>query len=57
MTWVALLFTPVVLAHQGWTYWVFRHRVSGTPVLSLLPPKPSSGPPASGPAAHAPSGL
>jgi hypothetical protein len=57
MTWVALLFTPVVLAHQGWTYWVFRHRVGGTPVPSLLPPKPSSGPPASGPAAHAPSGL
>jgi cytochrome d ubiquinol oxidase subunit II len=62
MTWVALLFTPVVLAYQGWTYWVFRHRVGGTPVPSLLPAKPSAGPPsagppASGPAAHAPSGL
>jgi Cytochrome bd terminal oxidase subunit II len=21
MSWVALLFTPVVLAYQGWTYW------------------------------------
>jgi cytochrome d ubiquinol oxidase subunit II len=52
MTWVALLFTPVVLAYQGWTYWVFRHRVGGTPVPSVLPAKPSSGP-----AAHAPSGL
>jgi cytochrome bd ubiquinol oxidase subunit II len=29
MTWVALIFTPVVLAYQGWTYWVFRHRVTG----------------------------
>jgi cytochrome bd ubiquinol oxidase subunit II len=27
MTVVALLFVPVVLAYQGWTYWVFRHRV------------------------------
>jgi len=62
MTWVALLFTPVVLAYQGWTYWVFRHRVGGTPLPPLLPPKPSSGKPSSGPspagpAAHAPSGL
>ncbi|GAB1516690.1 cytochrome d ubiquinol oxidase subunit II [Actinophytocola sp. KF-1] len=28
MTWVAVFFTPVVLAYQGWTYWVFRKRVS-----------------------------
>jgi cytochrome bd ubiquinol oxidase subunit II len=28
MTWVALAFTPVVLAYQGWTYWVFRQRLS-----------------------------
>ncbi|WP_434740010.1 cytochrome d ubiquinol oxidase subunit II [Micromonospora sp. SH-82] len=27
MTWVAVLFTPVVLAYQGWTYWVFRKRI------------------------------
>lgn len=27
MSVVALLFTPVVLAYQGWTYWVFRHRL------------------------------
>ncbi|BCB91887.1 cytochrome d ubiquinol oxidase subunit II [Phytohabitans suffuscus] len=27
MTWVALVFTPVVLLYQGWTYWVFRRRV------------------------------
>jgi cytochrome d ubiquinol oxidase subunit II len=29
MTWVAVMFTPVVLAYQGWTYWVFRARVTG----------------------------
>jgi len=28
MTVVALIFTPIVLAYQGWTYWVFRQRVS-----------------------------
>jgi cytochrome d ubiquinol oxidase subunit II len=42
MTVVALALTPVVLLYQGWTYWVFRHRVGGdvgdvrTP-LDLLP--------------------
>lgn len=28
MTWVAVIFTPVVLAYQGWTYWVFRKRIA-----------------------------
>ena len=28
MTVVALIFTPVVLAYQGWTYWVFRKRIA-----------------------------
>lgn len=27
MTIVTLILLPVVLAYQGWTYWVFRHRV------------------------------
>jgi cytochrome d ubiquinol oxidase subunit II len=27
MTWVAVLFTPIVLGYQAWTYWVFRRRV------------------------------
>jgi cytochrome d ubiquinol oxidase subunit II len=27
MTWVALIFTPIVLLYQGWTYWVFRRRI------------------------------
>ena len=28
MTIVAVVFTPVVLAYQGWTYWVFRKRIA-----------------------------
>jgi cytochrome d ubiquinol oxidase subunit II len=28
MTWVAVIFTPIVLMYQGWTYWVFRKRIS-----------------------------
>ncbi|QCR43236.1 cytochrome d ubiquinol oxidase subunit II [Curtobacterium sp. SGAir0471] len=28
MSWVALVFVPLVLAYQAWTYWVFRKRVS-----------------------------
>ena len=27
MSWVALIFTPVVLGYQAWTYWVFRKRL------------------------------
>ncbi|MGW4382125.1 cytochrome d ubiquinol oxidase subunit II [Kitasatospora sp. NPDC004531] len=27
MTVVALVFTPIVLLYQGWTYWVFRRRI------------------------------
>jgi cytochrome d ubiquinol oxidase subunit II len=27
MTWVAVVLTPVVLAYQTWTYWVFRRRI------------------------------
>ncbi|GAA1831629.1 cytochrome d ubiquinol oxidase subunit II [Luedemannella flava] len=27
MTWVAVVFTPIVLIYQGWTYWVFRKRL------------------------------
>ncbi|SEM27930.1 MULTISPECIES: cytochrome d ubiquinol oxidase subunit II [Rhodococcus] len=28
MTWAAVIMTPVVLIYQGWTYWVFRQRIS-----------------------------
>jgi cytochrome d ubiquinol oxidase subunit II len=29
---VALIFTPIVLVYQAWTYWVFRARVTGADV-------------------------
>ncbi|WP_066950543.1 cytochrome d ubiquinol oxidase subunit II [Microtetraspora fusca] len=32
MTWVAAIFTPVVLGYQAWTYWVFRKRLTRTPI-------------------------
>ncbi len=50
MTWVALIFTPVVLAYQGWTYWVFRKRLTPAdfPVSSagavIVPGRGTSGP-------------
>ncbi|WP_010541236.1 cytochrome d ubiquinol oxidase subunit II [Dietzia alimentaria] len=28
MTWAAAFLTPVVMLYQGWTYWVFRKRIS-----------------------------
>ncbi|TAJ46615.1 MAG: cytochrome d ubiquinol oxidase subunit II [Herbiconiux sp.] len=28
MSWVALIALPLILAYQGWTYWVFRKRVT-----------------------------
>ena len=31
MTIVAVIFMPVVLIYQGWTYWVFRKRVTVSP--------------------------
>jgi cytochrome d ubiquinol oxidase subunit II len=29
MTIVTLIFLPIVLLYQGWTYWIFRKRISG----------------------------
>ncbi|MDA4107153.1 cytochrome d ubiquinol oxidase subunit II [Mycolicibacterium holsaticum] len=28
MSWAALAFVPLILVYQGWTYWVFRKRIS-----------------------------
>jgi len=39
MTIVAVIMTPIVLLYQGWTYWVFRKRIS----TSMIPPHPESG--------------
>jgi cytochrome d ubiquinol oxidase subunit II len=27
MTWVAVVFTPIVIGYQSWSYWVFRRRI------------------------------
>ena len=34
MTIVAAIFTPIVLAYQAWTYWVFRKRLSASQIAS-----------------------
>ena len=42
LTVVAVIFLPIVLIYQGWTYHVFRHRIGGG---ELLPPeKPPDAP-------------
>jgi cytochrome bd ubiquinol oxidase subunit II len=46
MTWVAAIFTPVVLLYTSWTYWTFRKRI-GThhiPATSVGIPSSSAGP-------------
>jgi len=50
MTWVALIFTPVVLGYQGWTYWVFRKRLTHAD-LGLGPDAPAAAAPGPAPAA------
>jgi cytochrome d ubiquinol oxidase subunit II len=39
MTWVAVVFTPIVLVYQSWTFWVFRRRIGAgdIPAASGLP--------------------
>ena len=39
MTIVAVVMTPIVLIYQGWTFWIFRKRIS----TSMIPPQPVSG--------------
>jgi len=31
MSIIALIFLPIVLLYQGWTYWIFRKRISASP--------------------------
>lgn len=31
MTIIALIFVPIILAYQGWSYWIFRKRISDKP--------------------------
>jgi cytochrome d ubiquinol oxidase subunit II len=44
MTWVAVVFTPIVLAYQAWTFWVFRRRIgaSDIPAPAGLPIRAST---------------
>jgi len=44
MTWVAAIFLPLILLYQGWTYWIFRKRVTraSIPEESAAPAEPSA---------------
>jgi cytochrome d ubiquinol oxidase subunit II len=33
MTWVAVVFTPLVVGYQAWTYWVFRKRIGAEDIV------------------------
>ncbi|HEX4101956.1 MAG TPA: cytochrome d ubiquinol oxidase subunit II [Pseudonocardiaceae bacterium] len=45
LTWVAVIFLPLVLAYQAWTYWVFRQRITvrGGPDQVRSPPDAGAG--------------
>ena len=36
MTWAALIFAPLVIGYQAWTYWVFRQRISAEHIPNPL---------------------
>ncbi len=40
MTWVAVIMTPVVLAYQAWSYWVFRQRIGSRHIPPVHVPGP-----------------
>ena len=43
MTWVAVIFTPLVLAYQTWTYVVFRRRIGVQHIPRAAPePEPAA---------------
>jgi cytochrome d ubiquinol oxidase subunit II len=44
MSWVAVVFTPLVLAYQGWTYWVFRQRLTSSDIPAAQAPIPAPTP-------------
>ncbi len=41
MTVVAAFGLPLVLAYQGWTYWVFRRRILGSQIPAARPVRPA----------------
>ena len=62
MSIVAAIFTPIVLLYQGWTYWVFRKRITAGHIPPAYgpggpsEPDPSSPPPSGAPPALAGAG-
>jgi cytochrome d ubiquinol oxidase subunit II len=48
MSWVALIFTPIVLGYQAWSYWVFRKRLTSSDI-GLAEHAPPPNPPLTGP--------
>jgi cytochrome d ubiquinol oxidase subunit II len=46
ITIVALIFTPLMLLFQGWTYYVFRKRLGGEPIGTATTAAAGSGRPA-----------
>jgi cytochrome d ubiquinol oxidase subunit II len=46
MTWATVFVLPLVLLYQGWTYWVFRRRITAAPVAAPAPAAGATGTPA-----------
>ncbi|MGH3492880.1 MAG: cytochrome d ubiquinol oxidase subunit II [Sciscionella sp.] len=42
MSWLAAFGAPAVLAYQGWTYWVFRHRLARSHIPAPTAPTSST---------------
>ncbi|WP_420109979.1 cytochrome d ubiquinol oxidase subunit II [Mycolicibacter arupensis] len=36
MTWAAVIFAPLTMLYQGWTYWVFRQRISAEQIPASI---------------------
>jgi len=51
MSWVALAFTPIVLAYQAWTFWVFRRRISPSDIPAPTGLAPAAATPEADPTA------
>jgi len=55
MSWVALIFTPIVLGYQSWSYWVFRKRLTSSDIPGAGE-VPQPAPPVTGPEPAQPAG-
>ena len=43
MTWVAAIFTPIVVLYTSWTYWTFRRRIGTHHIPATTAGKPTTG--------------